>query len=618
METYSQQNNQNNIINGFKLIREIKDGNYGKVMLMEKDGNQYAVKKLKKIPKPGSSVEKFLQRESTLPLNLDHDNLIHYYGSFKNNNITYLVLEYYEGKDLESIIEDNIKNRVYMEQDLIITILKQCLSALCYLQEKNICHRDIKPSNIMINKDNKIKIVDYGFIVCLNESKELISGGRTRIGNRKYMCPEILYKEVSKYDLKGDIYSLGYTIFELMNLYIPTHLEDNNLVRLNSKEFNINNKYDQRLVELIEQMHKYYIEDRPTAKEAFEKLLTIEQSINNNYIIKNPEYNFKEIESAMKCILHFFIQIEGILNILDKETKRLEIQLNSKFINDKQGLNNNIVTNLFIYKFYFVLICVLRWKKKEISDKDYDFSIKDFIITVNNRQNNKIDGPLPLKLFYNILFIINREYYYNDKSEPIFLAPQYTGILSDVNKEPINNKLTELSFKNKSPFLDYLYFLLIPLTKCSQCDLVFKIMEPEIKFYLSLDNKQTDNIITDLVYNIFKPEKLNRVCHCKGDYVGQKYIFSNLPKYLVFEIKNQNEPITLSKLVDMNSYIISNGKKNFYELFSVFYKEQDNYTVLYKNQNSWEMYNKNLIINYNQISNVYNSVSLVIYKIKSI
>ena len=158
MEEYSQQNNQNNIINGFKLIREINDGNYGKVMLMEKDGNQYAVKKLKKIPKPGSSVEKFLQRESTLPLNLDHDNLIHYYGSFKNNNITYLVLEYYEGKDLESIIEDNIKNRVYMEQDLIITILKQCLSALCYLQEKNICHRDMMPSNIMINKDNKIKI----------------------------------------------------------------------------------------------------------------------------------------------------------------------------------------------------------------------------------------------------------------------------------------------------------------------------------------------------------------------------------------------------------------------------------------------------------------------------
>ena len=622
MDIHSQQNNQNIIINGYKLIKEINSGNYGEVMLMEKEGIQYAVKKFKKIPKPGSSIENSLKRESTLPLDLDHDNLIHYYGSFiDKNNFPYLVLEYYEGKNLEKIIEENKKNHKYMEQNLIITIFKQCLSALCYLQERKISHRDIKPSNIMINENKKIKIVDYGFIVYLNDSNGLLSGGKTRIGNRKYMCPEVLYREVDKYDIKGDIYSLGYTIFELMNLYVPTYLDDNNLVRLNSINYNSNNRYDQRLVELVEQMYKYYSEDRPTAREAFEKLLTIEQKINNNYIIKNPDLNLKEIESAMKCVLHFFIQMENILNILDKEIKRFEIQLNSKFINDKQGLNNNIITNLFLYKFYFVLIRVLRWKKKEISDKDYDESIKDFIITVNNRQNNKIDGPLPLKIFYNILFIINRDYYYNDKSNPIFLSPQFTGLLSDVNKQPTINKLNELSYKYRTPFLDYLYFLLIPLTNCFECDFVFKISEPEIKFYLSLDNKLTENIITDLVYNIFKPEKLNSSCNCidhKGNYVGQKFIFSNLPKYLVFEIKNQNEPITLSKVLNMNSYITSNGKKNFYELFSIIYKEQDNYTVLYKNKDNWEMYNKNLIINYSQVSNIYNSVSLAIYKIKSI
>ena len=620
MDINSHQNNKNIIINGYKLIRNIKSGNFGDVMLMEKDGVQYAVKRLKNIPKPGSPTEKNLKRESSLPSNLEHENLIHYYESFTDeNNFPYLVFEYYEGKDLETIIAENNKKHKYMEQNLIISILKQCLSALCYLQEKKISHRDIKPSNIMINKDNKIKLVDYGYIVYLNESNDILSGGKTRIGNRKYMCPEILYKEVVKYDMKGDIYSLGYTIFELMNLFVPSYLEGNNLVRLNSKEINSNKRYNQRLVELVEQMYKYYCEDRPTAKEAYNELLIIEQEINNN-IIKNPEFTLKEIESAMKCVLHFFIQMESILNILDKETKRFEIQLNSKFINDKQILNNNIITNLFLYRFYLVLIHVLQWKKKEISDKDYDDSIKDFILTVNNRQNNKIEGPLPLKLFYNILFIINREYFYNDKSNPIFLSPQFTGLLSDVNKQPTNNKLDELSHKYRSPFINYLYFLLIPLTKCSKCDLVFKISDPEIKFYLSLDNKQTDNIITDLVYNIFKPEKLNRVCNCKdhkGDYVGQKFIFSNLPKYLFFEIKNQKEPITLSKILDMNSYITSNGKNNFYELFSVIYNEQDNYTILYKNQDNWEKYNKNLIINHNMASNIYNSVSLVIYKIKN-
>ena len=105
-----------------------------------------------------------------------------------------------------------------------------------------------------------------------------------------------------------------------------------------------------------------------------------------------------KLESAMKCVLHFFVQMESILNILNKEIKRFEIQLNSKFINDTTGLDNNIITNLFLYKFYLVLIRVLKWKKKEISDKDYEDSIKDFILTVNNRQNNEIMGPLPLNI----------------------------------------------------------------------------------------------------------------------------------------------------------------------------------------------------------------------------
>jgi len=622
MDVNAQQNNQNIIINGYKLIRPINSGNFGNVLLMEKDGHRYAVKQIKEIPK-GSPYEKRLQREAIIPLNLNHENLIYYYGSFVENNTTYLVLEYYEGNNLEELIEENIKNKTHISQNLIITILKQCLSALCYLHDNNISHRDIKPSNILINKDNKIKLIDYGFIVCLNEYDNVLSGGKSRIGDRKYICPEILYIETNKYDYKGDIFCLGYTIFELMYLHRPTDIVGKNLVRINSREINniIDNQYDQGLVELIEHMHKYYIEDRPSARESLEKLLTIEQRINNNYIIKNPEMNLKEIISAMKCVLHFFIQIEGIIDLLSQDIKRFESQLIAKFKNDNK-LNNNIISNLFIYRFLDVLSKVTKWKNKQISDKDYEDSIKDFILTVNNRQNNKFDGsPLPLKLFYNILFIINREYNYNEKNIPDFLEPKFVGLLSDVNKKPTLAKIDEFKNKYKTSFLHDFYYMLIPITKCSKCDTVFKISETEVKFYLSLDNKQNDNIINDLVYNIFKPEKLDRICNCithKGDYIGQKFVFSNLPKYLVFEIKEENVPIILSKILDMNSYTVSNENNNFYELFSIIYKDQDNYTILYKNQNNWEIYNNNIIINYVPISNIYNAVSLAIYKIRSI
>jgi hypothetical protein len=69
-----------------------------------------------------------------------------------------------------------------------------------------------------------------------------------------------------------------------MYLHRPTDIVGKNLVRINSREINniIDNQYDQGLVELIEHMHKYYIEDRPSARESLEKLLTIEQRINNN------------------------------------------------------------------------------------------------------------------------------------------------------------------------------------------------------------------------------------------------------------------------------------------------------------------------------------------------
>jgi serine/threonine protein kinase len=93
MDVNAQQNNQNIIINGYKLIRPINSGNFGNVLLMEKDGHRYAVKQIKEIPK-GSTYEKRLQREAIIPLNLNHENLIYYYGSFVENNTTYLVLEY--------------------------------------------------------------------------------------------------------------------------------------------------------------------------------------------------------------------------------------------------------------------------------------------------------------------------------------------------------------------------------------------------------------------------------------------------------------------------------------------------------------------------------------------
>ena len=622
MSNNQKQNNQNKYINGYKLIKEnIGSGSFGSVMLMEKDGQLYAVKKIKDIPYPGSQQEKQLKREIHLPKDINDKNLIKYYGAFVEDNNIYLVSEYYEGRDLKSLIEENQKKRIYLEQKVIINIFKQILSGLKYLHDKNICHRDIKPANILINKNNEIKIIDYGLSVYLSEGHGELSGGDTQVGSVKYVSPEIFFYEANKYDLKDDMHCLGYTIFELMYLIRPTDLDQHNkVVRINNiiKEKII---YDDDLVELVEHMFKYFAEDRPTSGEALDRLIEIEKIFNDeNYITKN-EHDSKLDKKIvpMKCVLQLFLNMEEIKQILKNEIENFKMKLKKMSEQQNKQINLEMVNNKFSQKLIYILELTSGWNEKQISDEDYKGYIKDFIITYENRQNNKIEGNPVLSIYYNILHIINREYY-NTNTNPTFLEPNFSGILSNCNKTKILNTISELKTKYKSPLLKYFYFLLIPLTKCSECNNVFRINAPEIKMYLTLNNQKNINIISDLICEFFKPENMNKKCNClnhKGNTVFQKFILSSFPKYLAFEIKNQNEIITANKLLDINGISVSIEKEKLYELLAIVFKEKDNYITIIKKDDNWIFNTYNLMNINEEIPNIYKSASLVIYKLKN-
>ena len=606
---------ENIIINGYKLVKCLGQGNFGVVMKMEKDGKFYAVKEIKQNPIPNTSKFLELQREKKLPLNLKHETIVQFFGSFKENGKEYLVSEFFEGTNLETLIKENIKNNTRISQNLIILILKQILSGLAYLHENGICHRDIKPENILINEKNEVKIIDFGLATYLSGGHGMLEGGKTQVGDKKYVPPEIIYGEVNKYDLKGDIFCLGYTIFELMNFCLPTVINSKTLVRVNTKVNNDKFIYDEDLVELIDEMYKYYIDDRPSAKEALDRLNLIEEKIKNNDN-KNVENNKTEIKmketlSVMKCILHFFSQIDDIFPLLDKSLVLMKYKLKDK------------IKVKFTRIFYDALNILKSWEKKEITDKNLDDYIKDFVITFNNRHNNKTNLPLPFKLFHIILNIINREFNSLKLNTQSILEANFDGILSSIKKESTQKFIEELKPIYRSPLIPYFYYLIIPLTKCSKCENVFKLFEPEIKFYLTLDNQNNNNIISDLIYNLFLPENMNQEVNClghKGDYLKQKFFLTNLPRYLVFEIKNQNEPIILNKIIDMDNYTTSTQRQNnYYELNAVFYKDQNNSNIaLIKNNNDkkWISYNNNSLTYFDEISNIFNSVSFVIYRIK--
>ena len=614
------------IIHGYKLINYIDSGNFGDVMKMEKNGNFYAVKKIKQMPEIGSKKSIELIREKKIPLNLNHDNIIKFIEAFSEKGEDFLVSEYFEGKNLKQLIEENKKKKTNIDQNLIILILHQILNGLIYLHKKNIIHRDIKPGNILINADKKIKIIDFGLIAYLSDEYGILGGGYTKVGDKNYSPPEILYGETEKFELKADIFCLGYTMFELMFLDRPTIIDKYSLLRVNNKINYSKFQYDEELVELIEQMCKYYIDDRPSAEEALKKLISIGQKINNNVntiinfnnLNNNYEEKMKKKLSAMKCVLHCFCQFENIFQILEKEILFMQLKLKDKKNKD------TILKNKFVIKLNDILLKVSKYEKKQITDKDFDEYIIDFIFTVENRQNNKLDVSLPLKFFYNILFIINRDVFLLKENTQSILEAKFDGLLKNVKKDKIQKFMENFKVQYKSSFISYFYFMLIPIVKCSKCENIYNFKDPDIKIYLSLDNKKNDNIISDLIDNVFIPNKINKEMNCsnhKGDLVEQLFFLTNPPKYLVLEIKNQNESIIINKKLLMNHYSVSNERTNsFYELKAIIYKDKDNKDIALINndiEKKWISFKDNSLTFYDEIQNIYNSVSFVIYKLKN-
>ena len=92
-------------------------------------------------------------------------------------------------------------------------IMKQCLEGLSELHNIKIAHRDLKPGNIMINKDCRPIIIDFGFSEEINKSKFLFQA----CGSPGFIAPEIIDSQSrNNIDyLKADIFSLGVIFYSL-------------------------------------------------------------------------------------------------------------------------------------------------------------------------------------------------------------------------------------------------------------------------------------------------------------------------------------------------------------------------------------------------------------------
>ena len=168
-----------------------------------------------KILKPEfSQNEEFLRRfrnESKAIAVLSHPNIVKIYDVGFSDEIQFIVMEYIDGITLKEFIE---QQGVLRWKDAL-HFVTQILRALQHAHDKGIVHRDIKPQNIIISKEGKVKVTDFG--IAKATTSQTVS--TSAMGSVHYVSPE--QARGGYCDEKSDIYSAGITMYEMVTGRVP-------------------------------------------------------------------------------------------------------------------------------------------------------------------------------------------------------------------------------------------------------------------------------------------------------------------------------------------------------------------------------------------------------------
>jgi eukaryotic-like serine/threonine-protein kinase len=164
-------------------------------------------------PSMRETIVRNFEREANILATLSHPSIPRIYDYFTQNERSYLILEFIEGKDLETILAD-MQSFIPVQQ-VIAWALELCdvLSYLHNHKPEPIIFRDMKPSNIMVNQSGHIILVDFGI------AKPFESGSRgTMIGTEGYSPPEQYRGEATP---AVDVYALGATLHHIFTRRDP-------------------------------------------------------------------------------------------------------------------------------------------------------------------------------------------------------------------------------------------------------------------------------------------------------------------------------------------------------------------------------------------------------------
>ncbi len=207
----------NKTIGKYTITRKIGEGGMASVYegIHEKLGTKVAIKILSPILARNPQLRQRFENEANFMASLDHPHITRVLDIEEQDETLAIVMELLKGEDLD----ERVKRTGPLSNAEVKVIFTQVLNAFDYAHSKGIVHRDIKPANIFIDKNNQVKILDFGIAKIFGTGNEMTQTG-TQMGTPVYMSPEQVKGEKS-IDHRSDIYALGITLYFLLSGKAP-------------------------------------------------------------------------------------------------------------------------------------------------------------------------------------------------------------------------------------------------------------------------------------------------------------------------------------------------------------------------------------------------------------
>ena len=209
--------NINKTIGNYTITRKIGEGGMASVYegVHEKLGIKVAIKILSPILARNPQLRQRFENEANLMASMSNPHITRVLDIEEKDDTLAIIMELLEGEDLDA----RVKRTGPLTATEVKMIFTQVLNAFDYAHSKGIVHRDIKPANIFIDKNNQVKILDFGIAKLFGTGNEMTQTG-TQMGTPVYMSPEQVKGDKS-IDHRSDIYALGVTLYFLLSGKAP-------------------------------------------------------------------------------------------------------------------------------------------------------------------------------------------------------------------------------------------------------------------------------------------------------------------------------------------------------------------------------------------------------------